>query len=260
MLRILFIGDIVGSSGVKYLKTILPQLCLDESIDLLLANAENAAAGLGLTPNLAKAIHGTGVKIMTLGNHTWSKWEVAALLESDPTVVRPANGHPDWPGRGYAITQVKGRKFCVINLLGSYGLNAPVSPFLMIKDLMAKIRAEEPEIHFIIDMHAEATAEKLAMLAYLDGEATAVLGTHTHVATADEHVSEKGTAYITDVGMTGPRDGIIGMSKRSSLRRFVDALPARYELADGPCMMNAVLIELDDYGQAQTIKRIYREE
>ena len=139
-------------------------------------------------------------------------------------------------------------------------MNAPQSPFIMIKDLIADIRENVPDAHFIVDMHAEATAEKLAMLAYLDGEVTAVLGTHTHVATADEQVTDNGTAYITDVGMTGPRDGIIGMSKRSSLRRFVDALPARYELADGPCMMNAVLIELDDGGQVKKIKRVYREE
>lgn len=260
MLRILFIGDIVGSSGVKYLKTILPQLCVDESIDLLLANAENAAGGLGLTASLAKSLHEAGIRIMTLGNHTWSKWEVASLMQADHTVVRPANGHPDWPGRGFAVTEVKGRKICVINLLGSYGMNAPQSPFIMIKDLIADIRENVPDAHFIVDMHAEATAEKLAMLAYLDGEVTAVLGTHTHVATADEQVTDNGTAYITDVGMTGPRDGIIGMSKRSSLRRFVDALPARYELADGPCMMNAVLIELDDGGQVKKIKRVYREE
>lgn len=260
MIRILFVGDIVGSAGVKYLKTILPQLVLDESIDIILANAENAAGGLGLTSNLAKSLHEAGVKIMTLGNHTWSKWEVATLMETDEAVVRPANGHPDWPGRGFAITQVKGQKICVINLLGLYGMNPPISPFVMIKSLMAEIREREKGVRFIVDMHAEATAEKLAMLSYLDGEVTAVLGTHTHVATADEQVTDLGTAYITDVGMTGPRDGIIGMSKKSSLRRFVEALPARYELADGPCMMNAVLFDVNNDGQAVKIKRIYREE
>ena len=256
VLKVLFIGDIVGSSGVKYIKAVLPALKAEQGIDLVIANAENAAGGLGLTPSLARSLHEAGVKVMTLGNHTWSKWDVVDLLELDKTVCRPANGHPDWPGEGYVIVNVNGMTLAVISLLGHYALNAPISPFIIIKDLMGKIREEHPEARFIIDMHAEATAEKLAMAEFLDGEAAAVLGTHTHVQTADERITESGTAYITDVGMTGPKDGIIGMSKRSSLRRFVNLLPARYEVADGPCMLNAVVFELDETGRAVSIERI----
>ncbi len=256
MLRILFIGDVVGSGGVKYIKSVLPEMRIDLGIDLVIANAENAAGGLGLTPSLAKGLHEAGVQAMTLGNHTWSKQEVVALLEADQTVCRPANGHPNWPGRGYAIVECKGMTIAVINLLGQYALNAPMSPFLVIKDLMEEIRDMHPDAKFIVDMHAEATAEKLAMASYLDGMASAVLGTHTHVQTADERITELGTACITDVGMTGPMDGIIGMSKRSSLRRFVDQLPARYEVAQGPCMLNAVLIDLAADGLATAIRRI----
>lgn len=256
MLKILFIGDIVGSSGVKYIKAVLPELRAKRSIDLVIANAENAAGGLGLTSSLARSLHEVGVKVLTLGNHVWAKWDVVELLENDLAVCRPANGHPDWPGSGFSIVKSNDMTLAVISLLGQYALNAPISPFMMIKDLLAELRAEHPGIKFIVDMHAEATAEKLAMVEYLDGEVAAVLGTHTHVQTADERVSKLGTASITDVGMTGPKDGIIGMSKRSSLRRFVDQLPARYELADGPCMLNAVLFELDSEGQAVSIERI----
>ncbi len=256
VLKVLFIGDIVGSSGVKYIKEVLPELKAELGIDLIIANAENAAGGLGLTTSLARSLHECGVKVMTLGNHTWSKWDVVDLMDLDKFVCRPANGHPNWPGEGYSIVTVNGMTLAVINLLGQYALDAPISPFIMIKDLLARLRDEYPDIKFIVDMHAEATAEKLAMAEFLDGEAAAILGTHTHVQTADERISEQGTAYITDVGMTGPREGIIGMSKRSSLRRFVCQLPARYEVADGPCMLNAVVFELDDQGRAVSIDRI----
>lgn len=260
MLNILFIGDIVGSNAVKYLKAILPDVCRQYDVDLVIANAENAAGGLGLTPNLARSLHEAGVHVMTLGNHAWAKWEIADLLEKDQTVLRPANGHPDWPGARFVVVETGQIPICIISLMGQYGLNAAISPFIMIHDLLGEVRDRNPGVAIVVDMHAEATAEKLAMLAHLDGHVAAVLGTHTHVVTADERVTALGTAYITDVGMTGPKEGIIGMSKRSSLRRFVDQLPARYELADGLCMLNAVLFCLDHDGLATGIERIYLEE
>ncbi len=259
-MNILFIGDIVGSRAVSFIEDILAELKESLRVDLVIANAENVAGGLGLTPNYASRLYAAGIDVLTMGNHTWSKRDVVDVLRSDALIARPANGHPNWPGKGFAITHTNDTTIGVINLLGQYGLNPPTSPFIMIKPLLAELRELYPDIVFIVDMHAEATAEKLAMAAFLDGEVAALLGTHTHVQTADEAITDLGMAYITDVGMTGPRDSIIGMSKQSSLRRFVDCLPTRYELASGPCDLNAVYFELDEFGKALAIERIHIEE
>lgn len=256
-MRILFIGDLVGSGGRKILKARLNDLKKTYRSDICIANAENAAAGLGLTAQLARELLSGGVDIITLGNHCWSKHEFLGSIDDYSQVVRPANVPASWPGRGYTVFEHPAGKLLVINLLGRVYMDPADDPFAVSDQLVTRLKEEHGTRLTLVDFHAEATAEKAALAWHLNGRVTAVIGTHTHVQTADERILDRGTAFISDVGMTGPVDGIIGMERESSLRRFVDRLPAPYAVAQGPNALCAVLIEADpSTGRALLIERI----
>ncbi|MDR7556349.1 MAG: TIGR00282 family metallophosphoesterase [Armatimonadota bacterium] len=253
-MRVLFVGDVTGKPGRRILARLLPRLRRDHAIDAVLANGENAAGGMGLTADTAAELFAAGVDVLTGGNHIWKNREVYALLDSDPRIVRPANYPAGVPGRGAAVVRVGGASLGVLNLEGRVFMQALEDPFRVGREEAARLRAVTPVI--VVDFHAEATSEKVAMGWYLDGRVSAVVGTHTHVQTADERVLPQGTAYITDVGMTGPRDGIIGMAREGILERFLTQLPVRFEVASGPVQLNAVVVEIAQDGRATTIQRI----
>ena len=253
-MRILAVGDIVGRTGLQKLKEILPRVVNENNIDFVIVNGENAADGMGITEKMYKEILSLNVNVVTMGNHTWGKKEIFNFID-DKHIIRPANYPNNNPGRGYDIYECNGKSICVMNLIGRTTM--PVlteNPFLIAKDIINEIK-EAVDI-IIVDFHAEATAEKIAMGYYLDGEATIVYGTHTHVQTADETILEKGTAYITDIGMTGPKRSVIGMDVEVSLKRFSTSLPERYKLAEGKAKFNSCLFEIDD--NTNKVKRITR--
>ena len=256
-MRILFIGDLVGSGGRKLLKAKLPGLKKQGAVDVCIANAENAAAGLGLTDSLARDIFASGVDVITLGNHCWAKHEFLYAADDFPQLLRPANVPAAWPGQGSTIFSCPAGRLIVINVIGRVYMEPAGDPFTTASSLLEQLKEQHQTRLSLIDFHAEATAEKCAMAWYLDGRATAVVGTHTHVQTADERILERGTAFISDVGMTGPADGIIGMERESSMRRLIDRLPSKYAVADGRCSLCAVLIAADPAtGRALSIERI----
>lgn len=257
-MNILFIGDIVGRPGREIIVRLLPGLREEFALDAVVANAENAAGGLGATPEIIRELMAVGVTAVTLGNHTWRKKELAPSIENFTTVVRPANFPPGNPGRGSAVVNLPdGRALGVVNLLGRVYMEAFEDPFRVGLEEVERLRMSTPVV--LVDMHAEATSEKVAMGWHLDGRASAVLGTHTHVQTADERVLPAGTAYITDVGMTGPRDSVIGTNKEIVLQKFITGMPVPFEVARGPAMLCAVLVEVDDQtGRAVRIERIAR--
>jgi len=256
-LQIMMIGDIVGATGRRMLKDKLPGLKKQYAVDFCLANGENAAAGLGLTPRMAMEIHAMGVDLITLGNHTWSRRELVERIDTLPGVILPANGPASWPGYGHKILALPAGKILVANLLGRVFMEPLNDPFTTIDQILAQARNQQQIPLVVVDFHAEATAEKMAMAYYLNGRATLVCGTHTHVQTADERILDRGTAYITDVGMTGPVEGVIGMDPASSLRRLVDHLPAPYEAAGGKGQFSAVLVQADPAtGRALAIERL----
>ena len=256
-MHILMIGDIVGACGRRLLKDHLTDIRQAYSIDVCIANGENAAAGLGLTSTLAKEIFDYGVDVITMGNHTWSKHELLSSIDDFTNLIRPANGPAGWPGRDHTVIDHPKGKVLVINLLGRVFMDAMDDPFATAERLLTRYKKDYNTKIAVVDFHAEATSEKNAMGWYLAGKASLVVGTHTHVQTADERILESSTAYITDVGMTGPLDGVIGMDRSSSLRRFVDRLPAPYEAARGPGALHGVVVRIDTAsGQARSIERI----
>lgn len=253
-MKILAVGDIVGRTGLQKLKEILPVVVKENNIDFVIVNGENAADGMGITEKMYREILSLNVGCVTMGNHTWGKKEIFNFID-DKHIVRPANYANNNPGKGYDIYECKGKHICVINLIGRTTM--PVlseNPFLVAKDIISEIK-EAVDI-IIVDFHAEATAEKIAMGYYLDGEVTAVYGTHTHVQTADEEILEKGTAYITDIGMTGPRKSVIGMDVGVSIKRFETSLPEKYRVAEGNAKFNSCMFEIDDY--TNKVKNIVR--
>lgn len=251
-MRILVVGDIVGKTGRKMVKNHIRALVRDESVDLVVANGENAAGGFGLTASVYAEIMACGVDFMTLGNHTWDKREILDFIDEEPRLVRPANFPPGTPGRGFLRTEVAGHSLLLINLMGRVFSGALLDcPFRLVDELVER----EPADIVLVDMHAEATSEKTAMGYYLDGRATAVWGTHTHVQTADERLLPKGTAFITDVGMTGPQHSIIGMDPQLVLERMLTQRPNRFEVARGPGQLNGILIDADG-PRATGIKRV----
>jgi hypothetical protein len=253
----MMIGDVVGSIGRRLLKDRLPDLKKKYTVNLCVANGENAAAGLGLTPRLAQEMLGMGVDVITLGNHTWSRREMVDRIDTLPRVIRPANGPSTWPGVGHLMFKTSLGPVLVINLMGRIFMQPLDDPFRTADQLIAAAREQTRPAAILVDFHAEATAEKMAMGHYLDGRVTLVAGTHTHVQTADERILPRGTAYITDVGMTGPVEGVIGMDSASSLRRLVDHLPAPYEAATGRGQFSAVVVQADPQtGKALAIERI----
>lgn len=254
-MRVLFIGDIVGAPGRQIVHDRLADIVEQREIDLVIANGENSASGFGITPRLAEGLLQGGIAVLTGGNHSWDRKEILDYMPHEPRLLRPANFPDGNPGSGLFISKVKsGVKFAVLNLQGRIFLPAIDDPFRRADSELAKIPEDVPFV--LVDMHAETTSEKIAMGWYLDGRVTAVVGTHTHVATADERVLPKGTAYITDVGMTGPHDGVIGMERGGILKKFLDGLPTRFEVASGDVQMNAVLIETDDRGPTNEAGRL----
>ncbi len=260
-MRILFIGDIVGSPGRRILRERLADTVTQERIDLVMANCENAASGFGITPKLVEELLGYGIEVLSGGNHIYDRKEILEYIPHQPRLLRPANFPPGSPGNGlYLGTATNGAKFALLNLQGRTFMQAIDCPFRTAESELARIPQDVKIV--IVDMHAEATSEKEAMGWYLDGRVTAVVGTHTHVATADEQILPDGTAYITDVGMTGPHAGIIGMEKTAIIGKFLDSLPRRFEVAEGDVQMNAVIIEVDEGGlpsgraRARSIQRL----
>jgi 2',3'-cyclic-nucleotide 2'-phosphodiesterase len=244
-MRVLFIGDIVGSPGRQIVRDRLADLVAQQHIDLVIANGENSASGFGITPRLAQELLAMGIEVLSGGNHSWDRKEIMEYMPHEPRLLRPANFPEGNPGSGlYVGTAKNGVKYAVLNLQGRVFMTPLDDPFRKADCELVKV---PPDVAFVlVDMHAETTSEKVAMGWYLDGRVTAVVGTHTHVATADEHVLPGGAAYITDVGMTGPHGGVIGMEKGAIIQKFIDGLPARFEVASGDVQMNCVLIETDD--------------
>ncbi len=255
-MRILFIGDIVGKPGRELVRRGLPSLVEQHSIDLVIANAENAAAGFGITREIGDQLLGWGVDVMTTGNHVWDKKEAIDYIGAEPRLLRPANYPAGVPGNGsYLARTADGRSAGVVNVMGRVFMLAIDDPFDVVLKEIAALKARARVV--FVDFHAEATSEKIAMGWHLDGKVTAVVGTHTHVQTADERILPKGTAYLTDVGMTGPHDSIIGVEIEPALGRFRNAMPARFETATANPRLNAVVIEADDAtGLANDIERI----
>ena len=243
-MKILAVGDIVGENGLKKLKEVLPNLKQKENIDFVIVNGENVAGGMGITEKNYKDILLAGTDIVTLGNHTWSKKDIFNFI-NEPRIIRPANYTKGLPGKGYAILNAGDKKVAVINLIGRVDVNVlSENPFKVAASIIEEIK-EQADI-IIIDFHAEATAEKIALGHYLDGKVTAIFGTHTHVQTADGKVLPNGTGYITDIGMTGPEHSVIGMEIAASIKRLETTLPEKYKLAEGSCMFNGVIFEIDD--------------
>ena len=249
-MRVLAVGDIVGKSGLQKLKEVLPNVIKENNIDFVIVNGENAADGMGLTEKMFKEIISLGVDIVTMGNHTWGKKEIFNFID-DKHIIRPANYPNNNPGRGYEIFECNGKSICVINLIGRTTMTVlSENPFLVVRDIISEVK-EAVDI-IIVDFHAEATAEKIAMGYYLDGETTIIYGTHTHVQTADETILEKGTAYVTDIGMTGPKKSVIGMDVDVSIKRFETSLPEKYKVAEGKSKFNSFMFEIDDLNNKVT--------
>ena len=257
-MNILIIGDVVGSPGRAIMKKALPKVFRRWDIEYCIANVENAAGGFGITRELADEITALGVDCMTSGNHIWDKKEIIPLIDHMPHLLRPANYPRDQPGKGSHVGRAKDSRVPVatLNLSGRVFMNGAIDdPFRMAKEEVERLRKETAVI--VVDVHGEASSEKTALGYFLDGTVSAVVGTHTHVQTADERILPKGTAYLTDVGMTGPHDSIIGVDIQAALGRFLTALPARFETATENARLNAVIVEADEQtGRATDIERL----
>jgi metallophosphoesterase (TIGR00282 family) len=255
-LNILFIADIVGKPGRWAVSQLLPDLLRTHQIDFAIANVENAAGGFGLTREIAKKIHSYGVDCLTSGNHIWDRKDIYPYLDEDQRILRPANYPPDAPGRGAGIFEsASGQKIAVLNIQGRVYIKEIDCPFRVAKEEIERLKGETNVL--IMDLHAEATSEKVAMGRYLDGRVSAVLGSHTHVQTADETILPGGTAYITDVGMTGPHDSVIGVKTEDALARFLLQIPRRFTLANRDVKFSGVLVKVDpDTGKATDIERL----
>jgi len=252
-MNILFIGDVVGRPGRNYLSTNLSRLVEENNIDFVIINGENSAGGVGITRSTYDELLSMGADIITLGNHTWAKKEVLEFIEDAERLIRPANYPEDIPGKGYRILEKAGKRIAVINLCGRVYMDCIDCPFKAIDKILNELKNKADII--IVDFHGEATSEKLAMGWYLDGRVQAVLGTHTHVQTSDERILPGGTAYITDVGMTGPIDSILGVDKEAVIRKFITGMPAKFEIAGGEVAVGAVCIQLDDNNKVTSIKK-----
>lgn len=256
-MKVLFVGDIVGNPGRRAAKALVPKLRNELSVDLCIANCENAAGGSGITYVVAQELYGSGIDIITMGNHTWSKKEILNFIDSDSRIIRPANYPAELPGRGSTIIDVKGSKVGVLNVMGRVYMDSIDCPFKAAEKELEYLKSFTKMV--VVDMHAEATSEKCALAWFLDGRVSCVLGTHTHVQTADERILPFGTGYITDVGMTGPHEGIIGVNRDIIIKKFLTHMPARFEIAAGIAQFNAVLININEKnGKTLSIKRIFK--
>ena len=254
-MKILAIGDIVGNIGLNKLKEMLPRLIQENNIDFVVVNAENTSGEMGLTTKDFNTLKSMKIDVLTMGNHTWGKRDIFSFI-NDKILLRPANYSRGVPGKGYGIYECKGKKIAVMNLIGRTDMNVlSENPFTIAEDLVNKLSKEVDII--ILDFHAEATAEKIAMKYFLDGKINIIFGTHTHVQTADEEITEVGTAYITDLGMTGPKESVIGMDMNASIKRFTTSLPERYKLAEGEAKLNGCIFELnDETNKPERVQRI----
>jgi metallophosphoesterase (TIGR00282 family) len=254
--KLLFIGDIVGKPGREMIRKGLGAIVEHHGVDCVIANAENAAAGFGITRDLGDALLGWGVDVMTSGNHIWDKKEAMDYIATERKLLRPANYPTGVPGRGSVVAITKdGRKVGVVNVMGRVFMTPIDDPFAVVLKEIESIRGQVKII--LVDFHAEATSEKIAMGWHLDGKATLVVGTHTHVQSADERILPQGTAYMTDAGMTGPHDSIIGMEREPALARFRTGMPARFEPATGNPRLNGVVVDADEAtGRATSVTRI----
>jgi hypothetical protein len=255
-MKLLFIGDIVGRPGRQMVNRHLVALVDRHLIDLVVANAENAAAGFGVTPDVVTELLGQGIDVLTTGNHVWDKKESLSLLEQEPRLLRPANYPPGAVGRGWGVFQTSAElPVAIVNLEGRVFMSHLDCPFRAADNALTELRHRAAVV--VVDFHAETTSEKGAMAAYLDGRVSAVIGTHTHVQTADERLLPGGTAFISDVGMTGSRDSVIGIRKELSVERFLTQLPVRFEVAKKEPMLCAVVVTLDEAtGRAERIERV----
>jgi len=255
-MKVLVIGDITGSPGRGIIEDELKKLKKQEQIDFTIANAENAAGGSGITPPVAEDLFSYGVDVLTSGDHIWKKKEITEFIGADRRLLRPANYPDSSPGFGFGVYETRaGEKIGVVNLIGRVFMQPLECPFKKITECIAQIEPETKTI--FVDIHAEATSEKVAMGWYLDGQASCVFGTHTHVQTADEKILPKGTAYITDIGMTGPMDSVIGRKKDQILERFLTQMPVKFEMAEDDVQLHGAIIEVDTKGnKAVSIKRV----
>lgn len=254
-MNVLFIGDIMGEPGRRAISRLLPKVVTQQVVDLVIGNGENVAGGFGITPELAQELFEMGLSVITTGNHAWDRREILDFIRQEPRLLRPANYPSGVPGQGSIVVETPaGERLAVLQLMGRTFMPTLDCPFQVARREVARLKAETHAI--IVDMHAEATSEKMAMGHFLDGEVSAVVGTHTHVQTADEQILPKGTAYITDIGMTGPVNSVIGIKKELAIEKFLTQMPRRFEVASGPAVFSAVLIELDgQIGKAIRIQR-----
>jgi hypothetical protein len=255
-MRILMVGDVVGKRGREATLERVPDLRAENHIDFVIVNGENAAGGIGITPDIVSSLlQRARVQVITLGNHAWGKREIYPTLDSEPRLLRPANYPPGAPGRGYGIFEGPDGPVGVISLQGRTFMEPVDDPFRAVDAILADMAGKAATI--VVDFHAEATSEKLAFGWYVDGRVSAVIGTHTHVQTADERILPGGTAYLTDVGMTGPMDSIIGVRRDIVIPKFLSGLPARFEVADEEAQLCAVVVDVDSAtGRARSIRRI----
>ena len=255
-MRILAIGDLIGEAGLNKAREVVGCLKRERNIDFIIVNGENVAEGMGITKKNFDAIVSMGANVVTMGNHTWAKKDIFTFINHEK-LVRPANYPEGVPGKGYVICKCKDKKIAVINLIGRTEMGVLTeNPFIIGKELVDELSKEADII--VVDFHAEASAEKIAMGNYLDGIATIVYGTHTHVQTADDRILPEGTAYLTDIGMTGPKNSVIGMDIGASLKRFITTLPERYKIAGGECIFNGCIFDINDEDcRVEKIERLY---
>lgn len=254
-MKVLFIGDIIGEPGRKMVRANIRTLSETHDPDLVIANGENSAGGFGITSEVAEELFSLGIHVLTSGNHVWDKKEIEPYLTKQDRLIRPANYPSGNPGFGSVVISTKAGKAAVLNLEGRVFMSNLEDPFRVAEREIEKLKKETPVV--VIDFHAEATSEKAALAWHLDGKASAVIGTHTHVQTADERILTAGTAFITDVGMTGPADSVIGVKKEQAIARFLYQTPHRFEIPKGPVHLNAVLLNVDERtGKAKGIERI----
>ena len=255
-MNLLIIGDIVGRPGRQAVRNFLPDIVRQYNIEFIIANAENASGGRGLTREVMNELLGAGIDVLTMGNHVWDNKEIFSFIDEEPRLIRPANYPPPCPGQGYHVYQAGfNQRIAVINVSGRVFMPALDCPFRTTEQILADL----PEVDYIIiDFHAEATSEKQAFGYYFDGKVSAVVGTHTHVQTADERIMPDGTAYITDLGMTGPIESVLGMDRQVVINKFLLQRPVRFEVAKDPSQLQGVVLELDEQTRrVAQIKRIY---
>lgn len=251
---ILFIGDIFGRTGRNIIKENLPRIKEEYRVDLTIANGENSAGGVGITKDIYEDLVNYGIDIITLGNHAWAQKKIFDFIDDAERLIRPANYPPGTPGKPYAIVEVKNKKVAIINMCGRVFMECIECPFKTIENILLEI-VNRADIK-ILDFHAEATSEKVAMGWFLDGRITAMFGTHTHIQTGDERILPKGTGYITDVGMTGPLNSVLGVKKEIIIKKFITNLPGKFEVEEDSGQFNGVILEIDENNIANSIKRL----